>query len=112
MSKTKEIASFDRYAIFQTGAKQYQALENKTIAIEKLDQPEGAEVVFNEVLLRKLGDNQIEIGKPYLSSPVKAIILKHTKGPKLIVFKFKRRKKYRRKLGHRQLMTIVRIQAI
>jgi large subunit ribosomal protein L21 len=111
-NKEKQIASFDRYAIFQTGGKQYQALEGKTIAIEKLDAAAGSTVTFNEVLLKKSSPESIEIGQPYVKSPITAIIVKHTKGPKLLVFKFKRRKKHRRKQGHRQPLTVVRIQAI
>lgn len=103
---------FTRYAIFQTGGKQYQALENKTVAIEKLDAKEGQIVQFDQVLLRKLSDAQIEVGKPFLSTPIKALVVKHDKGPKVIAFKFKRRKKYMRKIGHRQPLTVVRIQAI
>lgn len=102
----------DRYSIFQTGGKQYQALEGKTIAIEKLDAKEGEQVTFNEVLLRKTGPKKVEIGQPFLDVPVKAVIVKHIKGPKVIVFKFKRRKKYRRKQGHRQPHTIIRIESI
>ncbi len=101
----------DRYAIFQTGGKQYQAIEGKTIAIEKIDGDPGASIEFKEVLLRKLGDNKIEIGKPYLKSAVKASIVKQMRGPKVIVFKFKRRKKYRKKTGHRQPITVIRIEA-
>lgn len=108
----REMVSFDRYAIFKTGGKQYQALEGKTIAIEKLDVAEGDSVTFNEVLLRKTGENNIEIGKPYVSSPVTAVVLKHIRGPKIIVFKFKRRKKHTRKQGHRQPITVVRVQSI
>lgn len=111
-NKKKEIASFDRYAIFQTGGKQYQALEGKTIGIEKLDAAEGEVVTFDQVLLRKTGENAVEIGQPYLSTPVTAVILKHSKGPKVIAFKFKRRKKYARKQGHRQPITVIRVQAI
>ena len=103
---------FDRYAIFQTGGKQYQAIEGKTIAIEKLDAEVGAEVIFDEVLLRKSGEAKIEIGQPYLNTPIKASIVKHLRGPKLIAFKFKRRKKSRVKKGHRQPITVVRIEAI
>lgn len=108
----KEMASFDRYAIFQTGGKQYQALEGKTIGIEKLDAKEGETVTFNEVILRKTGPESIEIGQPYLNTPIKAVVIKQMRGPKLIVFKFKRRKKYMRKQGHRQAITVVRIQNI
>jgi large subunit ribosomal protein L21 len=109
---TQEKSIFERYAIFQTGGKQYQALENKTIAIEKIDAQEGEIVEFPDVLLRKLSDENVEVGKPFVSTPVKATVLKHTKGPKLIVFKFKRRKKHMRKKGHRQPCTVIRIQEI
>lgn len=103
---------FERYAIFQTGGKQYQALEGKTIAIEKLDKEVGASVVFDEVLFRKTKDGAYEVGQPFVATPIKATIVKHMKGPKLIAFKFKRRKKYRRKIGHRQPITVVRIESI
>ena len=102
----------DRYAIFKTGGKQYQAIEGKTVAIEKINGEPGATLEFNEVLLRKNGPNAIEIGTPFLTTPVKASIVKQTKGEKLIVYKFKRRKKQRRKTGHRQLITVIRIVAL
>ncbi|MCL4361186.1 50S ribosomal protein L21 [Candidatus Dependentiae bacterium] len=108
----KVTAAFEKYAIIQTGGKQYQALEGKTIAIEKLDAKAGDNVEFKEVLLRKLGDDQVEIGQPYLKTAVKAKVVKQMKGPKLIAFKFKRRKKYARKIGHRQAITVVRIESI
>lgn len=108
----KQNITFNRYAIFQTGGKQYQALEGKTVEIEKLNLADGAEVVFDEVLLRRVDENKVEVGQPYLSTPVKAVVLKQDKGPKLIAFKFKRRKKYRRKIGHRQQHTVVRILSI
>lgn len=106
----KEI--FDRYAIFQTGGKQYQALEGKTIAVEKIEGETGDSLEFTEVLFRKTGDDQFEIGEPYLDLPVKASIVKQTKGPKLIAFRFKRRKKVRVKQGHRQQVTVIRIESI
>ena len=107
---TQEI--FDRYAIFQTGGKQYQALEGKTIAIEKIEGEPGKELEFKEVLMRKTGPEKIEIGQPYIETPIKASIVKQTKGPKLIIFKFKRRKKSRVKKGHRQPLTVIRIESI
>lgn len=112
MAQRKEMAVFDKYAIFQTGGKQYQALEGKTIGIEKLDVEEGGKVTFDQVLLRKTGEGKIEVGKPFLKSAIKAVVVKHMKGPKLIAFKFKRRKKYTRKQGHRQPITVVRIESI
>ncbi len=112
MVQNKETYTFERYAIFQTGGKQYQALEGKTIGIEKLDVAEGASVTFDTVLLRKTGDNNIEVGKPFLKTAIKATVVKHLRGPKIIVFKFKRRKKQMRKQGHRQPITVVRIESI
>lgn len=109
---SKKEALFDRYAIFQTGGKQYQALEGKTVGIEKLNAKEGESVTFTEVLLRKTGEGSVEIGKPFVKNPIKAVVVKNTKGPKLIAFKFKRRKKHRTKKGHRQPITVVRIEAI
>lgn len=107
----KHDITVDRYAIFQTGGKQYFALEGKTVAIEKLSGEVGSTVIFDEVLLRKAKEGSYEVGQPFVGSPVKATIIKHTKGPKVIAFKFKRRKKYRRKIGHRQPITVVRIES-
>ncbi len=112
MAQTKEAGAMERYAIIQTGGKQYQAREGKTLGIEKLDIEVGGSVTFDKVLLRKTGEDAVEVGKPFLDTPVKAKVLKHIRGPKLIVFKFKRRKKYMRKKGHRQPVTVVRIESI
>lgn len=103
---------FERYAIFQTGGKQYQAIEGKTVAIEKLDLLPGATVMFDEVLLRKVKEGDVKIGQPFLDTPITASIIKHTRGPKVIAFRFKRRKKVRTKRGHRQNFTVVRIEKI
>lgn len=105
-------ATFDRYAIFQTGGKQYQAIEGKTIAIEKLEVKEGETITFDEVLLRKHKAGQVEIGQPFLDTPVKAEVVKHGKDKKVVIFKFKRRKKSMVKAGHRQPLTVVRIVSI
>lgn len=107
-----ETTTFDRYAIFQTGGKQYQAIEGKTVAVEKIEGEAGKKIQFNDVLMRKTGDEQFEIGTPFITTPVVASIVKQTKGPKVIAFRFKRRHKVRVKRGHRQQLTIVRIEAI
>jgi large subunit ribosomal protein L21 len=112
MAQTKETIMIDRYAIIETGGKQYQACVGKTIGIEKLAFKEGSSVSFDKVLLRKTGANAVEVGTPYLKAPVKATIVKHLRGPKITVFKFKRRKRYLRKKGHRQPITVVRIDSI
>lgn len=108
----EERAQFPKYAIFKNGGKQYQAIEGKTISLEKIKGEAGDSVVFEDVLLRKLAEDTIEIGQPTLEGSIKASIIKHIKGPKLTIFRFKRRKKSRVKSGHRQLQTIVRIESI
>ncbi len=113
MSQEKQaVPVFKRYAIFQTGGKQYQAIEGKTVAIEKLEGNQGDTVEFTDVLLRKTNDADIQIGQPFLKNAIKATIVKQMRGPKIVVFKFKRRKKSRVKKGHRQSITVVRIEAI
>ncbi|MBP9765118.1 50S ribosomal protein L21 [Candidatus Babeliales bacterium] len=103
--------SFQKYAIVQIGAHQYQAIEGKTVAVEKIDGEAGTSVEFTEVLLKK--DNEtIKVGTPFVGSVVKASIVKQMKGPKIIVFRFKRRKKSRVKKGHRQQMTVIRFESI
>jgi large subunit ribosomal protein L21 len=106
------VTEFERYAIFSTGGKQYQAIKGVTIQIEKLEGQEGDAVEFTDVLFRKIGDEQFEIGQPTLKGAVTAVIVKQMKGPKVTIFRFKRRNKYRVKKGHRQLHTVVRIEAI
>lgn len=103
--------TFDSYAIFETGGKQYQAVAGKTVAIEKVEGEAGASIEFPNVLLRKSA-GQVQIGQPYLSSPIKASIVKQMKEPKVISFRFKRRKKVRVKRGHRQMKTVIRIESI
>jgi len=104
---------FEKYAIFQTGGKQYQAIPGKTIAIEKLEGNAGDAVDFAEVLFRKSGDEKFEFGQPYVKgATIKASIVKQMRGPKVIVFKFKRRKKYQTKKGHRQPITVIRVESI
>ena len=112
MSKTVDPATYDRYAIFETGGKQYQGIEGKTIAVEKIEGEDGAEISFDKVLFRKESDGKFEVGQPYLKDAIKATIVKQDKGPKLIVFRFKRRKKVRVKKGHRQPLTVIRIESI
>ncbi len=107
-----EIKTEDQYAIFETGGKQYQAVKGKTLAIEKIDGEPGTPLEFDKVMFRKTAEGQFQIGQPYLEDKVKASIIKQTKDPKVIIFKFKRRKKVRVKRGHRQPKTVIRIEAI
>lgn len=105
------VATFEKYAIFATGGKQYQAIEGKTVAIEKIEGNPGDKVEFDEVLFRKTGEGKFQVGTPTLKGAVQASIIKHDLGPKVINFRFKRRKKVRVKRGHRQPFTVIRIEA-
>lgn len=104
---------FEKYAIFQTGGKQYQAIPGKTVAVEKLDGQTGDAVELSNVLFRKSGEGSFEFGTPYLEGvTLKASIVKQARAPKVVVFRRKRRKKYRVKKGHRQPLTVIRIESI
>jgi len=100
------------YAIIRTGGKQFRVEPGQTIRIPSLIGDAGSSVEFNEVLLGSDG-NDVRTGVPTLSgAKVTGEIVKHGRGDKIIVFKFKRRKNYARKLGHRQGFTEVRINDI
>lgn len=111
--ENKQVLVADKYAIFQIGTKQYQAVEGKTVAIELIPGNPGETVEFSEVLLHKKSADDFKIGQPFVEgAKVKASIVKNIKEEKKIVFKFKRRKKSRVKSGHRQQKTVIRIEAI
>jgi large subunit ribosomal protein L21 len=100
------------YAVIKTGGKQYKVEKGSTLRVEKLDGDTGAKLTFEEVLLVADGDN-VQIGVPMLSgAKVSAEIVAQEKGEKLIVFKFRRRKAYRRKNGHRQQYTAIKVTDI
>ncbi len=93
------------YAVIKTGGKQYKVTSGDVVKIEKIAGDEGSEVTFNEVLA--CGET---IGTPLVAgASVKATILKQARDAKVIVFKKKRRQNYRRKNGHRQSITLVKI---
>ena len=100
------------YAIVSTGGKQYKVREGEVLRIEKIPGEVGSPVSFDQVLM--VGDGEsISIGRPSLEgAAVTARIVEQGKANKLIVFKYKRRKRYRRKQGHRQSYTAVKIDAI
>lgn len=100
------------YAIITSGGKQYKVEENKDIVVERIEGKEGDKITLSEVNLVSDGD-KIEIGKPVLAKgAVKATIKKQIKGDKVIAFKYKAKKRYRRKVGHRQLLTILHLDKI
>ncbi|MDD4000272.1 MAG: 50S ribosomal protein L21 [Bacilli bacterium] len=96
------------FAIIETGGKQYRVQENDVLYIEKLDAEENNEVVFDKVLML---DNKV--GSPYLKgAKVTALVEKQGKQKKIIVYKYKAKKNYHKKQGHRQPYTKVKITAI
>ncbi len=103
------------YAVIRTGGKQYRVASGQVIKIERLDGEVGDTVAFEQVLM--VGGEQAA-GEPRIGSPlvegarVTAEVLEQGKAPKVIVFKKKRRKNYRRRRGHRQLQTVLRIRDI
>ena len=100
------------YAIIRTGGKQFRVQPGQTLRIPSLVGDAGASVEFNDVLLGSDGTS-VKTGVPSLSgAKVTGEIVKHGRGDKIIVFKFKRRKNYARKQGHRQGFTEVRIKDI
>ncbi|HDZ89470.1 MAG: 50S ribosomal protein L21 [Deltaproteobacteria bacterium] len=100
------------YAVIKTGGKQYRVAEGDEIKVEQLRGEVGDEVAFDQVILTSDGE-KVEVGTPFLeSTKVVALITRQAKDRKIVVFKYKRRKGYRRKKGHRQRFTLVRIKEI
>ncbi|MGI6538897.1 MAG: 50S ribosomal protein L21 [Caldicoprobacterales bacterium] len=100
------------YAVIKTGGKQYKVQEGDIIRVEKLNADVGSLVTFDEVLAIS-DDNGLKVGSHVLEgAKVEANVLKQGKGKKVIVFKFKSKKNYRRKQGHRQPYTQVQITKI
>jgi large subunit ribosomal protein L21 len=101
------------YAVFRTGGKQFRAEAGSRIRIPTLDVEPGDSVVFDQVLLAGDGDEKVQVGAPTVDgASVKAEVLRHGRGDKIIVFKRKRRKGYRKKQGHRQDYTEIRVEEV
>jgi large subunit ribosomal protein L21 len=100
------------YAVVNTGGKQYKVQKGETLRIEKIPGEVGSSVTFDKVLMVADGEN-IRVGQPVLENvAVQAQIVEQDKAKKILVFKYKRRKRYRRKNGHRQPFTAIRIDGI
>lgn len=97
------------YAIFETGGKQYKVQAGDVIRVEKLDGEAGDVLNLGNVVAFS-GDNGLECGTPYLDATVNAKIVETGKGDKVIIFKFKAKKDYRNKKGHRQPYTEIEIE--
>ena len=101
------------YAVIETGGKQHKVTEGEIIRVDKLNAEPGAEVVFDKVMMVKTDDDAIKVGQPYVENvSVTAEVLEQGKAKKIIVFKYKRKKNYQRKQGHRQQYTAIKIKAI
>ena len=99
------------YAIIKTGGKQYRVQENDEFRVEKLDAQVGDKVVFDEVVA--VGGEELVVGTPFVEGyAVEAEVLEQGKADKVIIYKYKAKKDYRRKNGHRQPYTLVKVTGI
>lgn len=100
------------YAIIETGGKQYRVREGDTLYVEKLA-AEPDEVVTVDRVLAVGGEGELKVGRPVVeNAKVRLKVLKHGRGRKIIVFKYRAKKGYRRKQGHRQSFTAVKVEKI
>ena len=99
------------YAVIETGGKQYRVQEGDVITVEKLNAEVGDVVTFDKVLV--LGEGKdIKVGTPYVGTAVTGTVVENGKGQKVIIFKYKAKKDYRKKQGHRQPYTMVKIESL
>lgn len=100
------------YAVIETGGKQYRVQEGDVVFVEKLDVAEGEVVNFDKVLVHS-AEGSLNVGKPYVEgAKVEGTVLEQGKSKKIIVFKYKAKKNERKKKGHRQPFTKVKIEKI
>ena len=99
------------YAIIETGGKQYRVQNGDQIAVGKLNIADDEQVVFDKVLVVGEGAD-VKVGAPYVDTTVEGKVIESGKGKKVIIFKYKAKKDYRKKQGHRQPYTLVEITAI
>jgi len=100
------------HAVIKTGGKQYRVAQGDEVKLEKLPGEVGDKIIFEQVLLTSDGE-EVQLGQPFIeNSKVVGSITRQGKNRKIVVFKYKRRKGYRKKRGHRQQFTLVRIEDI
>jgi large subunit ribosomal protein L21 len=100
------------FAIVETGGKQFRVQEGLTVNVSKLDAEAGAEISLDKVLMAGEGE-ELKIGAPYVEgAQVTCEVVEHGRDKKIIVFKKKKRKDYRKKQGHRQDFTTIKVTAI
>jgi large subunit ribosomal protein L21 len=100
------------YAVIETGGKQYRVAPGDVVRVETLPGDVGAEVELGRVLAVVNDSNEVTLGADLSSARVKGTIAEHGRGDKVIVFKFKRKKQYKRTIGHRQNYTAVKVSEI
>jgi large subunit ribosomal protein L21 len=101
-----------RYAIVEDGGKQYRAAEGEYLEVDRFPSEVGEEIDLERVLLITDGENTV-VGVPLVpGAKVQATVVSHVKGPKVVVFKYKPKKRYRVKTGHRQQYTRLRVDSI
>lgn len=104
--------AYAMYAVIKTGGKQYRVAQDEVIKVEKLAGDDGSTIEFSDVLMVGEGES-VKVGTPFVAgAKVTAELVQQTRGPKVIAFKKRRRKNSRRKKGHRQDLTMVRIIGI
>lgn len=100
------------YAVIKTGGKQYRVVQGERLKVEKLDVEVGGTVTLDQILMVSDGD-KTTIGSPIIKgASVKATVVSHGRGDKVMIFKMRRRKHYRKTQGHRQSFTEIKIEAI
>jgi large subunit ribosomal protein L21 len=100
------------YAVIETGGKQYRVTAGQTFEVDTINDAVGATVEFAKVLALSNESNELLLGDAVGGAKVRAKIMEHGRGNKIIVFKFKRKKQYKRTLGHRQNYTRVQVEEI
>ncbi len=101
-----------KYAVIESGGKQFLAREGETIDVDRVPSEVGEKITFEDILL-VVDDSKVEVGKPLVKgAKVRATVVSQVKGPKIVVFKYKPKQRYRRKQGHRQRYTRVAIDKI
>jgi large subunit ribosomal protein L21 len=100
------------YAVIETGGKQYRVSPGQTIEVDTIVGDIGAAVEFDRILALSNDSNELVLGDALKNARVRARIAAHGRGDKIIVFKFKRKKQYKRTIGHRQNFTRVEVQEI
>jgi len=101
-----------KYAVIESGGKQYRVSEGDVILVDRLPEEIGQEIIYNQVLLFKDNDNTL-VGMPLIKEAnVNATIVDHIKGKKIVIFKYRAKQRYRVKTGHRQNYTAVKIDSI